>query len=121
MAGWRIRFQTHHPKLADIASDVAWRFSAYGSYGENRATALRALRRRAPEFDREEREQAFDNSLALVADCRVVVDAGLSLINYRGNTDLGPFRRRLRSHVDRLGPDTVDAILGMVIYYYHLK
>ncbi len=35
-------------QLLDVTSDVAWRFSAYTSYGGNEANAIRAIQKNAP-------------------------------------------------------------------------
>ena len=108
-------------QLGSAAVDVAWRFDAYSSYGQNRATALRALRRRAPGYDNDRCERAFEAALQLCRNCKRVVAENREHINYRGNGDLSPFRRHLSPHLREFGEREVDGMTAMVIYYFHLR
>jgi len=108
-------------ELGEAAVEVAWRLDVYDSYGCNEATALRALKRRAPAYERDACARALDAARILWSECRRVVDANERLINHRGDTDLRPFRREMRSQVRRFGAAVVDHAVGMVVFYYHLK
>ena len=108
-------------QLGSAAVDVAWRFDAYSSYGQNKATALKALRRRAPGYDNDLCERAFEAALQLCKDCMRVVAENKQHINYSGNSDMLPFRTHLSSHVREFGEREVDGMTAMVIYYFHLR
>jgi hypothetical protein len=52
-------------ELLDFTAEVAWRFNAYDSYGCNRATAIRAIRRKCDGFTPRQVENAFDSAMSL--------------------------------------------------------
>jgi hypothetical protein len=115
-------------RLLDSAQEVAYRFRAYDGYGQRRATALRALARRAPGSSAGDREWAFD------LFCRVH-DVAVAAVREHPRP-----RRTARSRyaefedidfegclarVDTIAPGSAlpqkRGMLTMVIYWYYLK
>ena len=108
--------------LAAASTDVAWRFSAYGSYEGLESRAIAALRRRVPGHSREDYERALSAALALVAACRAVLAVHATpYLHIKGDYDFTPLHDHLGPHLDEFGRNCVDSLLGMVLFYDHLK
>lgn len=107
--------------------DVVWRFHAYGAYGRERAKALSALARRAPECSREELERGFEQSLAaLKATVAAVRDAPKEMkpgqrFAEPGDVDTEYVLERLRAELPEVSEPILGSHVGMTIYWYYSK
>lgn len=114
-------------KLLSAVSDVTWRFHAYGTYGKNRARAIKALTKRAPGYTVELYKDLFDLHLKLLIDTiNAVKDAPLFIKpgqKYSEYTDVSIeyVMDRLRSSFPEYPDDFLKSDIGMVIYWYYLR
>jgi len=112
-------------ELLDVAADVAWRFNAYGSYGTNRATAIRAIRRKCTGFSPRQLENAFEKSLALYDFAQQLVRehaAKLWAATKSGDKNWSRLLDNvLRSRFPAYRISTLRNMVAMTFYYWHMR
>ncbi len=110
------------PGLAAASIDVAWRLSAYSSYGGKHSRALAALRRRASESTTDECESALVAALDLVDACKAILaEHAAPYLGRHDRYDFSPLHGFLARQLVAFTEKEVNAMLGMVLFYYHLK
>ena len=110
------------PNFEDVSTDVAWRLCAYESYGGNRSRAVAAFRRRVSGTAGDGCEAALDAAIALFDACKATMaEHAASYIHVRGDCDFSPLHKSLKPQLAAFTEKHVDGMLGMVLYYFHLR
>jgi hypothetical protein len=109
----------------DVASNVAWRFKAYGSYGREVETALRAIRRKCPGSSSRQNVNAFTKALELYDVIeRLVRERASDLWDaYNSGDKSWPefIDDDLRSRFPGFRLSTFHVLVGMMFYYWHMR
>jgi hypothetical protein len=112
-------------QLLDTATNVAWRFKAYDSYGGDEATAIRAIRRKCPGFSSRQYANAFAGALQLydAVDTQVRERASEFWDAHNSGDDSWPrlLDCDLRSHFPSFRLSTFRILVGMMFYYWHMR
>lgn len=112
-------------ELLDVATAVAWRFRAYGSYGGNQATAIRAIRRRRGGFTARQYANAFTKTLELYDVVQLLVNEHADefwAVHNRGDESWPKqFDRELSNRCSGFRRSTLRSLVGMTFYYWHMR
>lgn len=111
-------------ELLDFAADVAWRFNAYDSYGANRATAIRAIRRKCTGFTPRQIENAFDSAMSLYDVVQPLVKehaAEFWAATERGDKTWSLLDTVLKRQFPAYRLSTLRGMVAMTFYYWHMR
>lgn len=112
-------------QLLDVASDVAWRFKAYGSYGGKDVTAIRAIRKKCPGFTSRQYANAFAKALELYDVVEKQVRERSSDLWDAHNAGDESWQKLLdddlRSRFSGFRLSTFHSLVGMMFYYWHMR
>ncbi len=116
---------TSRGHLLDVSSDVAWRYKAYGAYGGNRATAIRAIRRKCPAFTPRQYSNAFARALELYDAVDAFVQQHESELWDAHNAGESSLPKHLDVKLSARFPgfrrSTIRSLIGMMFYYWQMR
>jgi len=112
-------------ELLDVAADVAWRFRAYDSYSRDRTTAIRAIRRKCPDFTQRQLENAFDGAVSLYDYTKQLVAENANVIWDVVNEGSDNWNHLLDDQLKPKFPafrkSSLHMMVSMNFYYWHMR